>query len=200
MEFSVIALALFFGLLLGQTVQGATFVCNDDFDCTPHGACGPLLNCVCDSGFWGAQCDEACPLQCQNGGQCVLEDEHGGLVEGSGYYCECPPGFVGGLCRQSVDSDDQGGSQPVKNADRGSNVGGGTGAVVGGAILAGLAVLLVVLVAVRRGVRRRGRAKTTKSKTSRTDDKLVMEKRDEETANECSPTPDTNDAEIPKIV
>ena len=88
----------------------------------------------------------------------------------------------------------------MKNADRGSNVGGGTGAVVGGAIHAGLAVLLVVLVAVRRGVRRRGRAKTTKSKTSRTDDKLVMEKRDEETANECSPTPDTNDAEIPKIV
>ncbi|KAL3803364.1 hypothetical protein HJC23_009328 [Cyclotella cryptica] len=77
-----------------------SFTCDDDFDCMPYGTCGHNLSCVCKSGHWGEQCEKKCPLKCQNGGQCVMIDEHGGLESENEFYCRCEMGFKGGLCQE----------------------------------------------------------------------------------------------------
>lgn len=81
-------------------VKTATFVCEDDFDCLPNGTCGPSQSCVCQPGFSGTQCEYPCPLQCQNGGQCMVIDQHGGAE--LDYYCECPSTHGGGLCNNPL--------------------------------------------------------------------------------------------------
>lgn len=88
-------------LICPRRGDAADFVCNDDTDCLPNGACdGESLVCFCDSGYYGQKCEEDCPLQCENGGQCRLTNDHGGLiVAGDYFYCECDSAFTGGLCQ-----------------------------------------------------------------------------------------------------
>lgn len=105
---SSIIISIYFLALHIQGHADATYVCDDDYDCYPNGTCGPQLTCVCDSGFWGDTCNEKCPLQCQNGGQCSIEDDHGGLAVASDYYCKCPFNFYGSLCQLERNENDEG--------------------------------------------------------------------------------------------
>lgn len=91
-------------ILLAKSISSTAFVCNDDFDCFPNGRCGSDLSCVCHSGFYGEQCEDTCPIHCQNGGQCVEIDEHGGFAPENDFYCDCPLGYFGGLCEKGTDS------------------------------------------------------------------------------------------------
>eukprot|EP00977_Amphora_coffeiformis_P019393 scaffold7213_cov166-Amphora_coffeaeformis.AAC.9 len=139
-----------------------TFVCEDDFDCWPNGSCGGDLRCLCESGFFGEQCDEVCPLKCQNGGQCYVDDVHE-LINESDAYCECPSGYEGGLCERVS------GALPVSNPTRqsGDNPSSNTGLITG--IVAGVvaAVVVIVVAAGAKGVRRRRRkAATEKSEAT----------------------------------
>lgn len=88
----------FVGWHLSPTI--AQFFCDTDYDCLPNGSCSSDLSCLCNSGFVGPQCENNCPLKCQNGGYCVEIDEHGGVeLE---HYCECPSTHSGGLCQVPV--------------------------------------------------------------------------------------------------
>lgn len=99
---SFIRVSLAFLLWTKGVFSTTAFVCDDDFDCYPNGTCGPDLTCLCDPGFFGTRCEDPCPLQCQNGGQCVVTEDHGGLIEASEFRCDCPSTHAGGLCEDTA--------------------------------------------------------------------------------------------------
>lgn len=88
----------------------ASGICALDSDCDNGGTCiisdeassmvaGERGTCRCAPGYWGTICSRMCPIQCQNGGQCVLDSElHGGLEMEGDWYCQCPDAFRGPLC------------------------------------------------------------------------------------------------------
>ena len=119
-----------------------TFVCEDDFDCLPHGSCGAGLSCLCDPGFSGKQCEEeveeGCPLNCQNGGQCIIDNVHE-LIHENDAYCECPSGYEGGLCERV-----NGGARQSSQ-----NLSSKTGRRVTG-IVVGTMAAIIILAVIRR--------------------------------------------------
>ncbi|CAJ1961791.1 unnamed protein product [Cylindrotheca closterium] len=132
-------------------MTSATFVCEDDFDCFPNGSCGSDLRCLCDTGFYGVQCEDTCPIKCQNGGQCVVDDAHVVVLDAR---CDCPPDFLGGLCEQP--------RQNSAGALRSSQEASSNAGTMVGITLAAVAVSGLLLVA---GVWRRRRLQTSKEFT-----------------------------------
>lgn len=46
---------------------------------------------VCPPGYWGEDCEDICPIQCLNAGQCKLvDDSHGNLESATDIVCDCP--------------------------------------------------------------------------------------------------------------
>lgn len=145
-------------------MSSSTFICEDDFDCWPNGSCGDDLRCLCEPGFYGEQCDELCPLKCQNGGQCVVDDVHE-LMHESDAHCKCPSGYEGGLCERVN------GAIPVDNPIRKSSnkPSPNTGQIIG--IVVGVVAAVVVVVAVSAIVIRRRRRKVIESSKTKTAEK-----------------------------
>ena len=93
--------------------------CLDDDDCLNGGTCKSPFDyvldedhvnatstseCICSPGFTGPRCQERCSIECLNGGQCKLSDDHGELLIESHYICKCPTGFSGPRCATSTTS------------------------------------------------------------------------------------------------
>lgn len=97
--------------LLLLLVGSANAVCVSSDDCLHGGTCDPnTKQCICAAGSWGESCEQFCPLQCKNKGQCELAyvDLQGGLeVEGE-YICRCPvdenghANYTGTLCEMEA--------------------------------------------------------------------------------------------------
>lgn len=135
----------------------------------PEGFSGPLCDAEtegCPPGLWGEGCEDVCPVRCQNGGQCVLEDDvHGNLEEATPIVCKCRAGFSGPLCstggtEQTASSD---GSKASSSSSSSSLTSGAKIGITVGCILGfGLLGLLALLMVKRRGGKG-GKAASSKS-------------------------------------
>jgi len=94
------------GIVLLQGVVLVLGECLDDNDCLNGGVCEmppevgyearPNAVCRCSPGFGGPNCAEACPLSCQNGGSCKIQE---GVDGAAGASCDCEGvDFEGLLC------------------------------------------------------------------------------------------------------
>lgn len=141
---TALAATIFMLLLTVSLAHGQGTLCDVDYDCAPHGSCGSDLICLCDAGYTGPQCDVVCPLDCQNGARCIMDNEHELLEEGS-FHCECPSTHDGGLCHIPV----QGSSPKTSSKSTGRNVGIATGVIL---------VFSVLVLGAVRWIRRKRRS------------------------------------------
>lgn len=71
-------------------------ICRSDAQCLNGGNCiggdtfGTYTRCDCLEGFGGERCEDHCPLECQNQGVCVANDDT--------YRCKCFGLYTGTLC------------------------------------------------------------------------------------------------------
>jgi hypothetical protein len=144
-------------LLLSMQPKTFAEICLRDSDCQNGGSCQSDLagtdhaevtsHCICAPGFWGDNCEENCPILCENGGRCELEsDEHGGLDVSSDLVCDCPSGFSGPFC--SDRASDTNALQATQAPSSSMSAGATAGLVIG--LLAGVSLLVVGLVWVYR--------------------------------------------------
>lgn len=98
-----------------STMTTAQDICTNDSDCANGGQCKAEMVdpeteywCFCQPGYHGLHCEDTCPIQCQNGGQCQLvADDHGGLEDLKEYECMCPTGYSGSLCENQSGAGDE---------------------------------------------------------------------------------------------
>lgn len=127
------------------TVSSQQYVCDDDYDCEPHGICDNTQRCRCHQSYIGEQCETFCPLDCKNGASCIVIDDHGGFDLENDFYCECRPGFRGGLC-QTVAADSNAGSAATSATQPRGTLDERTASII--VVVVVLVVVLLVSVAV----------------------------------------------------
>lgn len=187
--------------LLIVAAEQANAACVQDSDCQNGGTCdasftGLLLDedhmdalqqdpiCLCQPGFWGDNCQETCPLLCENGGQCEVQDEqeednHGGLDIATTLVCGCPTGFEGPLCSQTSGQEQQ--TQPPVSSLSGQSRDG----IKLGAALSIVVVLSVIVATIFTWKKKRA-ADASKSKTAALAD---SEKNGTDDPESLSPSP-----------